>query len=132
MAKQSAAQTRAARAKQSKTAKGKECGKAADKIGPAPGADKARRGEFTDKDGAVRELRRFPMSPAAQALWNSATSARRDAAAAMKAADELFESLIGQAAALDSLPPLGQGPGQLHGIGREGDEWVEQTNQPRR
>ena len=114
MAKQSAAQTRAARTKQTKADKAKE------------------RGEFTDKAGPRQELRRFPMSPAAQALWNSATSATRDAAAATKAASELFESLIGQAAALDGLPPLGQGPGQLRGIGREGDEWVETINQPRR
>ena len=71
-----------------------------------------------------KEPFRQPMSEAAKAMWDAAVTMKREAAAAVKAANEAFDLLVRQAMVHDKLPPM-------NNVGRDGDDWIE-AKPPRR
>lgn len=98
------------------------------------GKARAARAEQSAKDKkAGQGTRRWPMSESARAVHETAVATLESARARWEAAQEMYQALLVRAMRMDDLPAVGAGPGEIQGIGREGDEWVElEANQPRR
>ncbi len=124
--KATAAETRAARADQSKAAKKKTRMKVTPKIGPEPGAGPAA------AMATIAEHLPASMSPVSQALFERSNAAVNAAFVVWRQAQEAHNVAISAALVNDGLPPLGQGPGELIDVGREGDQWVAPKPQARR
>ena len=85
-----------------------------------------------EQAATANEMRRWPMSESARAIHETAVTTLDTARAKWEAAQEVYQALLIRAMKMDDLPAIGAGPGEIQGIGREGDEWVEVSNQPRR
>ena len=71
-----------------------------------------------------------PMSPTARVIFERSAAALNAAQVVWDQAQAEHFAAVNVALKLDGLPPLGMGEGELRGVSRDGDDWVE-PNQPR-
>ena len=79
----------------------------------------------------VATLLPAPMSPTSRVIHERSTAAINAAQAVWEQAQAAHMAALNAALKLDGLPRLGMGEGELRGVSRVGDEWVE-PEQPRR
>lgn len=72
-----------------------------------------------------------PMSPTARMIHERSTAALNAAQIVWEQAQAEHFAAVNAALKLDGLPPLGMGEGELRGVSREEDQWVDR-NQPHR